>query len=200
MGSFLMMTCFLCTTISSGMFITAMAANPLAVNLASEALGTTISWGARGCVEGVGVWRVCVWERVCGGLQAWPSSQLEGSRPGRCPRRASPSNPLLTPPPPAPPPSPPRPGRTGTWALSALVPGLTCLLLTPALMYVLYPPQVKDTPDAPAKVRALACRASLLRAGGWAGGWVGALMHPPPAHATRAGQGGAEQAGPHVHR
>lgn len=45
MGSFLMMTCFLCTTISSGMFITAMAANPLAVNLATEALGQTISWG-----------------------------------------------------------------------------------------------------------------------------------------------------------
>ncbi len=28
------------------MFITAMAANPLAVNLASEALGQPISWGA----------------------------------------------------------------------------------------------------------------------------------------------------------
>jgi di/tricarboxylate transporter len=46
MGAFLMMTCFLCTTVSSGMFITAMAANPLAVNLASETLGYTISWGA----------------------------------------------------------------------------------------------------------------------------------------------------------
>jgi di/tricarboxylate transporter len=45
MGSFLMMTCFLCTTISSGMFITAMAANPLAVNLAAETLGYSISWG-----------------------------------------------------------------------------------------------------------------------------------------------------------
>jgi hypothetical protein len=40
----------------------------------------------------------------------------------------------------------------GTWALAGLVPGLICLLLTPALMYVLYPPEVKDTPDAPAKV------------------------------------------------
>lgn len=85
MGSFLMMTCFLCTTISSGMFITAMAANPLAVNLAAETLGYSISWG--------------------------------------------------------------------TWALAGLVPGLICLLLTPALMYVLYPPEVKDTPDAPAKAR-----------------------------------------------
>jgi di/tricarboxylate transporter len=36
--------------------------------------------------------------------------------------------------------------------MAGLVPGLTCLLLTPALMYVLYPPEVKDTPDAPAKV------------------------------------------------
>ena len=63
MGSFLMMTCFLCTTISSGMFITAMAANPLAVNLATEALGQTISWGAPGCVGLV----VC----VCGRVVPW---------------------------------------------------------------------------------------------------------------------------------
>lgn len=40
----------------------------------------------------------------------------------------------------------------GTWAMAGLVPGAVCLLLTPALMYVLYPPEVKDTPDAPAKV------------------------------------------------
>lgn len=84
MGAYLMMTCFLCTTVSSGMFITAMAANPLAVNLALDA-GIAISWG--------------------------------------------------------------------TWAVSAIVPGLTCLLLTPALLYVLYPPEVKDTPDAPAKAK-----------------------------------------------
>ena len=41
----------------------------------------------------------------------------------------------------------------GTWAISGLVPGLICLVLTPALLYILYPPEVKDTPDAPAKVR-----------------------------------------------
>ena len=40
-----MKTCFQTSTISSAMFITAMAANPLAVNLASEALGQSISWG-----------------------------------------------------------------------------------------------------------------------------------------------------------
>ncbi|GAB4823509.1 hypothetical protein N2152v2_010555 [Parachlorella kessleri] len=85
MGSYLMMTCFLTTTISSAMFITAMAANPLAVNLATEALGQTISWG--------------------------------------------------------------------TWATAGLVPGLVCLVLTPLLLYIIYPPEVKDTPDAPAKAK-----------------------------------------------
>ena len=46
MGAYVMKTCFQTSTISSAMFITAMAANPLAVNLASEALGQPISWGA----------------------------------------------------------------------------------------------------------------------------------------------------------
>ena len=45
LGAYLMKTCFQTSTISSAMFITAMAANPLAVNLASEALGQSISWG-----------------------------------------------------------------------------------------------------------------------------------------------------------
>lgn len=63
------------------MFITAMAANPLAVNLAAEAIGETISWG--------------------------------------------------------------------TWALAGVVPGTFALLTMPLLMYILYPPEKKDTPDAP---------------------------------------------------
>lgn len=46
MGAYVMKTCFQTSCISSAMFITAMAANPLAVNLASEALGQPISWGA----------------------------------------------------------------------------------------------------------------------------------------------------------
>ena len=69
MGSFLMMTCFLCTTISSGMFITAMAANPLAVNLAAETLGYTISWGGwvGGWVGGCGAdVAPLTWRRGCG--------------------------------------------------------------------------------------------------------------------------------------
>ena len=58
-----------------------MAANPLAVNLAAEQIGQTISWG--------------------------------------------------------------------TWAMAGIVPGLTCLLLMPLIVYVLFPPEVKETPEAP---------------------------------------------------
>ncbi|TDO95772.1 anion permease [Marinomonas balearica] len=36
----------------------------------------------------------------------------------------------------------------GTWALAALVPGLLCLLLMPLVLYFLYPPEIKHTPDA----------------------------------------------------
>ena len=43
-GAYVMLTCFQTSTISSAMFITAMAANPLAVNLAADALGSQISW------------------------------------------------------------------------------------------------------------------------------------------------------------
>lgn len=80
MGAYVMKTCFQTSTVSSAMFITAMAANPLAVNLAASA-GINISWG--------------------------------------------------------------------TWALAGIVPGLVCLTLVPLILYVLYPPEVKDTPDAP---------------------------------------------------
>ena len=45
MGAYVMKTCFQTTCVSSAMFITAMAANPLAVNLAA-AEGISISWGA----------------------------------------------------------------------------------------------------------------------------------------------------------
>jgi anion transporter len=44
MGAYVMKTCFQTTCVSSAMFITAMAANPLAVNLAA-AEGIAISWG-----------------------------------------------------------------------------------------------------------------------------------------------------------
>lgn len=77
MGAYVMKTCFQTSTISSAMFITAMAANPLAVNLASSA-GINISWGL--------------------------------------------------------------------WALAGLVPGLVCLAATPLILYVLYPPEVRQPP------------------------------------------------------
>jgi anion transporter len=63
------------------MFVTAMAANPLAVNLAADALGQTISWGL--------------------------------------------------------------------WAKTAIVPGVVALLTMPLILYVLYPPEKKETPNAP---------------------------------------------------
>ena len=45
MGSYVMTTVFQTSTITSGMFITAMAANPLSVNLAAAVTGITITWG-----------------------------------------------------------------------------------------------------------------------------------------------------------
>mmetsp|Transcript_69329 Transcript_69329/g.219368 ORF Transcript_69329/g.219368 Transcript_69329/m.219368 type:complete len:571 (-) Transcript_69329:1084-2796(-) len=85
LGSYLMLTLFQTSVISSAMFITAMAANPLSVNLAAATLGTTISWGQ--------------------------------------------------------------------WALFAAVPGLASLILCPLILYVLYPPSVKESPEAPAKAK-----------------------------------------------
>ncbi|MGE3954515.1 MAG: anion permease [Parachlamydiales bacterium] len=37
----------------------------------------------------------------------------------------------------------------GSWALAALVPGVISLIFIPLLLYKLYPPAVKETPDAP---------------------------------------------------
>lgn len=36
----------------------------------------------------------------------------------------------------------------GTWALAASVPGLLCLLVIPFFLYKMYPPEIKETPDA----------------------------------------------------
>ena len=85
MGAYVMTTVFQTSTITSGMFITAMAANPLSVNLAAAAIGQTITWGQ--------------------------------------------------------------------WALAASVPGLICLVAVPLILYVLYPPEVKDSPEAPVKAK-----------------------------------------------
>jgi anion transporter len=81
LGSWLMLTCFQTSVITSAMFLTAMAANPLSVNLAMGAIGQTITWT--------------------------------------------------------------------DWAVAAVVPGLVSLVVIPALLYVVYPPEVKSSPDAP---------------------------------------------------
>lgn len=85
MGAYVMATCFQTTTVTSAMFITSMAANPLAVTLCQKAIDYTITWG--------------------------------------------------------------------TWAMAALVPGLVCLIGVPSILYFLYPPETKNTPDAPKQAR-----------------------------------------------
>lgn len=37
----------------------------------------------------------------------------------------------------------------GMWALAALVPGLVALIVMPLVIYMIYPPEIKKTPDAP---------------------------------------------------
>jgi len=37
-----------------------------------------------------------------------------------------------------------------TWFKAASLPAFVCLLLTPLILYKLYPPEIKDTPEAPA--------------------------------------------------
>lgn len=81
LGAYLMTTCFQTSVVSSAMFLTAMAANPLSVNLTASVIGQTISWT--------------------------------------------------------------------TWASAAIVPGLLSLLLVPAILFWVYPPEVKESPDAP---------------------------------------------------
>ncbi|CAN6454152.1 unnamed protein product [Victoria cruziana] len=85
LGSWLMLTCFQTSVISSAMFLTGMAANPLSVNLVAGATGHTIGWTQ--------------------------------------------------------------------WAMSAIVPGLVSLIVVPLLLYIIYPPTVKSSPDAPKLAR-----------------------------------------------
>ena len=83
-GSFLMLTAFQVNAITSAMFLTAMAANPLAVELA-RAQHVQISWGK--------------------------------------------------------------------WALAAIVPGLVALVVVPLVIYKIFPPELKNTPEAAASAR-----------------------------------------------
>lgn len=79
LGAFLTVAAFQGTVITSAMFLTAMAANPLAAKLAAD-LNVQISWGQ--------------------------------------------------------------------WALAGIVPGLISLMVIPFVLYRLYPPEIKETPNA----------------------------------------------------
>ncbi|KAF1897079.1 hypothetical protein Lal_00034781, partial [Lupinus albus] len=85
LGSWLMLTCFQTSVISSAMFLTAMAANPLCATLTLNSINQTIGW-------------------------------LD-------------------------------------WAKAAIVPGLVSLVLVPLILYVIYPPTLKSSPDAPKLAR-----------------------------------------------
>lgn len=83
-GSFLMKLAYQANVITSAMFLTATAGNPLIVSLAMK-MGVEFTWTS--------------------------------------------------------------------WALAAIVPGIISLLVLPILLYFLYPPQIKKTPEAPAFAR-----------------------------------------------
>jgi DASS family divalent anion:Na+ symporter len=79
-GSYLHVTAFQADMITSSMFMTAMAANPLAVTLAATVAGVNIDWAG--------------------------------------------------------------------WAIAACVPGLVCLIVVPWVIFKIYPPEIKETPQA----------------------------------------------------
>jgi DASS family divalent anion:Na+ symporter len=80
-GAYLVKTEYQCVLVTSAMFLTSMAANPLAAELASEVAGVELNWGL--------------------------------------------------------------------WALAALLPGLISLAAIPLVLYKLYPPEIRSTPEAP---------------------------------------------------
>lgn len=85
LGAWLMLTCFQTSVISSAMFLTGMAANPLCATLTQNSINQTIGW-------------------------------LD-------------------------------------WAKAGIVPGLVSLIVVPFILYVIYPPTVKSSPDAPKLAR-----------------------------------------------
>lgn len=80
LGSYLHVTAFQVDMITSAMFMTAMAANPLVVSLAASVVGVNIDWAG--------------------------------------------------------------------WAIAACVPGLVCLIVVPFVIYKIFPPEIKETPEA----------------------------------------------------
>ncbi len=80
-GAYLVKTVYQCDLVTAAMFMTAMAANPLAAEFASEVAGVELTWGI--------------------------------------------------------------------WALAGLLPGLISLAVIPLVLYKLYPPEIRRTPEAP---------------------------------------------------
>ena len=97
-GAFLIKSSFQGNLTTSAMFLTAMAANPLAAELAGD-LGVEITWAR--------------------------------------------------------------------WALAALVPGLISLLVVPAVLYKLYPPDVKETPGATDLAKSKLAEMGRMKPGEW---------------------------------
>jgi DASS family divalent anion:Na+ symporter len=97
-GAFLIKTSFQGNLITSAMFLTAMAANPLAAQLAGD-LGIEITWGR--------------------------------------------------------------------WALAGVVPGIVSLLVVPALLYKLYPPEITRTPRAAELARAKLAEMGPMKRSEW---------------------------------
>jgi len=78
-GSFLILTAYYINLVTSAMFVTAMAANPLIITI-FQGIGVKLTWGS--------------------------------------------------------------------WALAALLPGILSIICVPYIVYKLYPPEIKDTPEA----------------------------------------------------
>ena len=97
-GAFLVKSAFQGNLITSAMFLTAMAANPLAAQLAGE-LGVEITWAG--------------------------------------------------------------------WATAALVPGLTSLIVVPAVLYKLYPPEIRETPEAASLAKGKLAEMGRMKPGEW---------------------------------
>lgn len=85
LGSFLIPVVFQCDVVISAVFLTSMAANPMAVSFANELLGVTMTWGG--------------------------------------------------------------------WLVASCVPAVISLILYPLVIYKLNPPELKETPEAPALAR-----------------------------------------------
>jgi len=96
LGAFLTVTCCQATVITSAMFFTGSAPNPLAASLAGD-LGVDITWGS--------------------------------------------------------------------WAVAAIVPGLTSLAVVPWVISKIYPPEIKNTPEAAERARAELRRMGPLKSG-----------------------------------